>query len=106
MAIKESFLTTTNGTTPRVVQGNIHYYLDPSKGGWKDFYPGTAGGYRRKFDEVLMPMTDIRGLEEELDIEKQGFTYVNHVITEKEFANEDGIKERLYPEISELVKKV
>ena len=104
MAIKESVLA--NGTSPHVAQTTISYYLDPSKGGYKEFYPGTAGSYRRKHEVHAFQVTDIKGHEKEFSLDREGFTFVQRESKEKDFENEEVIKDRLYPEISELVKDV
>ena len=104
MAIKESILA--NGTAAHVVPTSLNYYLDPAKGGVKEFWPGTAGGYRRKHEPHAVEITDVSGHEKEFDLDNQGFAYVQHESKEKEFPDEGGLKERFYPEVSELVKEV
>ncbi|KAJ9606318.1 hypothetical protein H2200_009279 [Cladophialophora chaetospira] len=104
MAIKDSILA--NGTAPHTLPTNLNYYLDPTKGGYKEFYPGTAGAYRRKHQPQPVEITDITGHEKEFSLDKQGFACVQHESKEKDFADEEGIKERLYSEASELLKEV
>jgi hypothetical protein len=104
MAIKDSILA--DGTDPHVVPTTIQYWLDPEKGGYKVFYPGTAGGYRRKHDPRPTQITDVSGHEEEFSLEKQGFTYIHHESKEKEFADDEATKERLYPEVIEMLKEL
>ena len=74
MAIKESVLA--NGATLHVIPTNLKYWLDLAKGGTKDFYPGTAGAYRRKHEPHQVDITDVRGHEKEFKLDKQGFEFV------------------------------
>ncbi|KIW94547.1 uncharacterized protein Z519_04523 [Cladophialophora bantiana CBS 173.52] len=103
MAIKDSFLA--NGTT-HVVQSTLNYYLDPSKGGVKEFYPSTAGAFRRKHDPHPIQIADIGGFEEEFNLDKQGFAILQHETEEKQFTDDEEVKERLFSEITELLKRV
>ncbi|KIW26502.1 uncharacterized protein PV07_09592 [Cladophialophora immunda] len=103
MAIKDSFLA--NGTA-HVVQGTINYYLDPSKGGYTEFYPQTAGSFRRKYDPHPAQVADIRGFETEFNLDKHGFAIVQHESEEKEFADEEQVKDRLFSEVADLLKEV
>ncbi|ETI27037.1 hypothetical protein G647_10136 [Cladophialophora carrionii CBS 160.54] len=104
MAIKDSIFV--DGTSAHVVSTTLRYWLDPSPAGYKAFYAGTAGVYRRKHDEQPAQITDVRGREKEFTLDKQGFAFVQHESKEKDFADDEGIKDRLYPEVSELLKDV
>ncbi|KIX93997.1 uncharacterized protein Z520_10334 [Fonsecaea multimorphosa CBS 102226] len=104
MAIKDSLLVPEKG---HVVQSTINYYLDPSKGGATDFYPQTASAFRRKFEQYPVQVTDIRGLDkEEFNLDKEGFTFVQHESEEKEFADDDEVKDRLFREAADILKGV
>jgi len=100
MAIKESSLV--NGTSPHVVQTTLNYHFG-SKG--VPYYPGTAGGYRRKHDQHSVQVTDIAGHEKQFSLDREGFACIQHESKEKEFKNEEGIKDRLYPEIAQILKE-
>jgi hypothetical protein len=102
MAIKDSIFV--NETSPHIVSTTLPYWLDLAHGGSKEFYAATAGAYRRKHNVQPALVTDVRGHEKEFSLDKQGFAYVQHESKEKEFADEEGIKERLYAEVSELLK--
>jgi hypothetical protein len=93
-------------TPTHVVNTTLNYYLEPSQGGSTSFYPGTAGNYRRKFNEQAVQVTDLRGSENNFRLDKQGFQVRRHICTEKDFADEDVVKDVVYKEISELLKKV
>ena len=89
----------------RAVDTTLNYYLEPSQGGSSSFYPGTAGNYRRKFDEQPVQVSNIRGSETDFKLDKQGFELRRHVCNEKEFADEDVVKDVVYKETAELLKK-
>lgn len=90
---------------PHVVRATLNYYLDPAKGGYQDFWFGTVGEKRRPFEHVEVPITDMRGREEEFHLDVQGFQKVEHTSEEKEFTDLDTIRRVYYPECAELVKK-
>ncbi|OAP55149.1 hypothetical protein AYL99_10849 [Fonsecaea erecta] len=103
MAIKDSFLA--NGTD-HVVQGTMNYYLDPSKGGFTDFYPQTAGYFRRKYDPHPVQVADIRGIEKEFSLDKHGFAVVQHESEEKDFTDDEQVKNRIFAEVAKLLQGV
>ena len=90
----------------RTIDATINYHLDPSQGGTSFFIPGSAGNYRRKANERSVQITDIRGNESEFKLGKQGFELRRHVSTEKDFENDEVVKDVVYKETSELLKKV
>jgi hypothetical protein len=47
---------------------------------------------------------DISGDVDEFNLDDQGFQYVNHESKEKEFYDEEKIKNEYYPEIEQLLK--
>ncbi|KAF7189193.1 Hydroxylase/desaturase asaB [Pseudocercospora fuligena] len=89
-----------------VVRSTLNYFLDPAKGGYKDFWFGTVGEKRRPFEYVEVPITDIRCSEDDFHLDKQGFQHVREPATEKEFVNLETIKKVYYPECAELVRRV
>ena len=48
---------------------------------------------------------DVRGREHEFTLDKGGFQFVKHVSQEKEFDDEERIKNVYYKEVEELLKK-
>ena len=105
MAIKESILANgRDGVPAHVVPTTLAYWMGPEQGGYKEFYAGTAGGYRRKHDHKPVEVTDIRGHEKEFQLDKHGFEYLHHESKEKEFADDESTKETLYPEVVQLLK--
>ncbi|KAI0771220.1 hypothetical protein BD413DRAFT_476455 [Trametes elegans] len=49
---------------------------------------------------------DARGHEEDFSLDKNGFQYVKWPSVEKEFDDDERIKEKYYPEVEEILKKV
>lgn len=89
-----------------VVNTTLNYCLEPLQGEPSPFYPGTAGNYRREFNEQAVQVTDLRGSENDFSLDKQGFELRRHVCTEKDFADEAVVKDVVYEETAELLKKV
>ena len=50
-------------------------------------------------------INDARGHEHELTLDTSGFQFVNHVSEEKEFDDDERIKDLYYKEVEELLKK-
>jgi hypothetical protein len=97
--------TCARSTPTHIVNTTLNYYLEPEHGGSTFFYPGTAGNYRRKFNEQAVQVTDVRGSETDFRLDKQGFEVRRHVSAEKDFADEDVVKDVVYKETAELLKK-
>jgi hypothetical protein len=57
-------------------------------------------------DYVDVQIADIRGREEEFHLDTQGFQYVKKQSVEKDFDDNEKIKEVYYPECAELVQKL
>lgn len=101
--------TTTNrshGFDNGVAHTKLNFYLDPSLGGQNEFAIGTAGAYRRKFDERPIDIKDARGRENEFNLDIHGFQHYRRACSEKNFTDDDQIKAVAYPETVELLKEV
>ncbi|KAM3424083.1 hypothetical protein BST61_g11367 [Cercospora zeina] len=98
--------STLTTTVPKTVQTTLNYYLTPEKGGSKDIYPGRAANYRQKFDVHPASVTDIRTTGEDFSLDEQGFQVEKHNCSEKEWKDDDKIREIAYPEVRDLVKRV
>ena len=90
--------------TETSVKTTLNYYLDPAVGGHSSVDLGTAGYYRLKFDEQPVKITDIRGHEQDFDLTKNGFQYYKHTSQEKNFRDENAIKDAYYKEVEQLMK--
>lgn len=108
MATTTTSRLSTNGNTSDkdVAHAKLNFYLDPSLGGQTSFAIGTAGAYRRKFDERPVDVKDARGREGDFNLDTHGFQYHRKACTEKEFVDDDQIKAVAYPETVELLKHV
>jgi hypothetical protein len=87
------------------VETTINYHPAETNGELNTVIPGTAGSYRRRFDTTPVTIHDIRGHEDDFSLEKQGFQVYKHISSEKKFEEKDAIKNIMYPEIEELLKK-
>lgn len=88
------------------VHAKLNYYLDPAQGGHTSYYTGTAGYYRRKFDEHVVPINDARGREDHFNLNTHGFQHHKHISAEKDFADDEQIKSVVYPETENLIKEL
>jgi hypothetical protein len=93
-----------NGT-PRNIEANINYYLDPSKGGITWYTPGSAMILRRKFDTQPVTINDMRGREDEFEIHKHSFQFAKFKTACKNITDEE-VKRIMYPEAEALLKKM
>lgn len=88
------------------VDTTLNYYLDPAKGGHESMQLGTAGYYRLKYDNQPVQIQDIRGREDQFSLPVNGFQHGKHTSCEKEFYDEDTIKNIYYKEIEQTLKEV
>jgi len=94
---------TVSDWQPRHVQTTLSYHLDVALGGASTYQPGSYGSYRRKFDRRTVTVHDIRGNEADYDLNKQGFQLYRHRSVEKDFRDEEKIKNEVYPETERLL---
>ena len=101
-------MAATNGHSKgdNVVHAKLNFYLDPSKGGRDEFAIGTAGAYRRKFDNRPVDIQNARGLEDQFNIDVHGFQYHKRPCSEKDFLDDAQVKRVAYAETVELLKDV
>ena len=88
------------------VYAKLNYYLDPALGGHTSYRTGTAGYYRRKFDEHAVKVHDARGHEDDFNLNTHGFQYHRHISAEKDFTDDDRVKTVVYPETENLIKEM
>ena len=62
----------------RTVEATINYF--PPNGPTR-INPGTAGYQRRKFDSKIVDITDVRGAEDDFNLDKNGFQKVKNMWT-------------------------
>ncbi|ESZ90872.1 hypothetical protein SBOR_8741 [Sclerotinia borealis F-4128] len=96
----------TNSTTPHDIQGVLNYYLDPEDGSPPEpNYVNKVTSYDRPVHSVELTVHDIRGSEDQYTLDTTGFQVVNHVSQEKDFVDEEKIKNDYYKETEELLKR-
>lgn len=90
----------------KVVNTTLNYYLDPSKGGHTSYQIGVSDYYRRKFDTRPVQIHDIRGQEAHFSLDTHGFQHYKHTSAEKDFDDDDRVRNVVYPEVEQLLKDV
>jgi hypothetical protein len=88
-----------------VVETTMNYHLDPSKGGATACTFGTVGVLRRKFDSHPIQVYDLRGQENEFNIHTHAFQPCKWKLSTTSLEDDD-IKQIIYPEAEEFVKKM
>lgn len=87
---------------PRHVKTTINYYRDDGNA-----HTSSIAGKRSTFNQPSVDfdvvVTDISGSEDKYTLDSHGFQLLHHVSAEKDFTDEDKIKEVYYPEIHKLV---
>jgi hypothetical protein len=104
-----SLTTTAVSSLPiKTVQAKFNYFLPESQGGSRILYSPTASMYRRKFDENVVEVHDIRGTEDKFSLDVQGFQICQHGLncSKEMFEDESVVKGRVYAETAEFLKKV
>ena len=89
--------TTLNYYRPVGTEEPYQYVLEPPEG---------KAANNLGADPHSVTVHDARGRENEFGLDKSGFQFVNWPSVEQDFTNDDRIKERYYPEVEEILKKV
>ncbi|KAL0938282.1 uncharacterized protein CTRU02_204892 [Colletotrichum truncatum] len=91
----------------RNIKSSINYYKDPRDG--SEHAPSIAGK-RSTFNQPSVDLetiiTDISGNEDKYTLDSHGFQLCHHVSKEKEFTDDQRIKELYYPEVERLLYEV
>ena len=99
-------------SSPHDVQTTLNYYKplgDPSEEAYRYIYlTPPVGRLEHNLGEDPHPVVvhDARGREAEFSLDKNGFQFVNYPSAEKEFDNDERIKEVYYPEVEKILKEV
>lgn len=92
---------------PRDVSTTLNYYKDNEDGSPPaPAYVGKPETYDRPTVPQTVTIHDIRGSEEKHTLDLTGFQIVHHESVEREFIDEEKIKDNYYKETEELLKKV
>ena len=103
----EPIVASNNDT--RSKQHDVHttlfYYKDPGDGSEPTpSYVGKPETYERPSEPLNVVVNDARGREQDYKIDKQGFEFYKHASVEKDFNDDEHIKEVYYPEVEQLLK--
>jgi hypothetical protein len=97
-------MATQTTTIAETVEARINYFPE---NGHKLIFPGTAGYQRRPFDPKIVNVTDIRGSEDNFELEKNGFQVVKGTWTPTKVADaHEQVKAVAYPECAEMLKEL
>lgn len=89
----------------RDVQTQLNFFKDNEDGSPPaPTYVDKPESYERPSDTRDVTIHDVRGREDEFSIYKQGFQIYSHVSQEKDFLDDEKIKEVYYPETEQLLK--
>ena len=84
----------------------FNYYKDPGDGSLPaPSYVGKPETYEKPVETIELPVHNIRGEEEKYTLDSHGFQIVRHESGEKEFVDEEAIKEGYYKEVEDILKK-
>lgn len=85
----------------------LYYFLEVKDGGIIQTYPGTAFEKRRKHVPHEMNIKDLRDVKDKFTLDRNGFQLIQHPTgMDKDFLDEQQIKDVYYPECQELMKKM
>lgn len=107
MATSDEKVAQSSSGVPRNVRTTINYYQDPEDG--TEHAPSIAGKRSTfvhpsiDFETVV---TDITGSEDKYTLDSHGFQLHRHVSQEKDFIDDQKIKDLYYPEIEQLLFEV
>lgn len=103
-------MATAAALAPRDIPTTLNYYvpLDGSTEAPYSYVEPPADKPRTNVGGEPYPVTirDARTAQEELTLDKNGFQFVKWPSVESEFRDDERIKEKYYPEVEELLKKV
>ncbi|KAL3300186.1 Cytochrome P450 [Colletotrichum asianum] len=107
MATSDEKVAKSSSGVPRNVRTTINYYQDPGDG---TEHASSIAGKRSTFVHPSIDfetvVTDITGSEDKYTLDSHGFQLHRHVSQEKEFIDDQKIKDLYYPEIEQLLFEV
>jgi hypothetical protein len=90
---------------PRDVIATFNYYKDPEDGSPPaPNYVNKPGSYERVPISQQLVVHDVRGTEDQYTLDTTGFQIYKHESVEKDFVDDEQIKNVYYPEVEELLK--
>ncbi|CAG8903466.1 unnamed protein product [Penicillium egyptiacum] len=92
---------------PRHVQSTLTFNKPREDGTpHPPIYIGKPETYERQMVTIPVTIHDVSGHELDYTLDSHGFQFHYHESKQKEFLDDDGIKEHYYPEVEQLVKEV
>jgi hypothetical protein len=85
------------------IRTEIRYVV---KGERSIFYPADREKSVWPAEEHIMTLTDMRPLQQQLSIDRNGFTLLNHVTAVQDFFDPAQVERVFYPEIIQLAKQL
>lgn len=96
---------------PTVVSTSLSYFEPPVDGSKAyQYINADATGKRRQknFERIEKPVQieNLRGREDSVSLDKNGFHYFHHPAKHTSFGNDQEIQDEYYPESAELIKQL
>jgi len=93
-------------TGPQDVHTVLHYYKANEDGSPPHpTYVDRPETYSRPFESHATTIKDVRGCDDDFRLDQNGFQFYRHTAQEKDFTNDDNIKNGYYAETEQLLKK-
>lgn len=92
-------------TGPQDVQTVLNYHK-PNEDGSPPHptYVGRPETYDRPFEAHSTTVKDVRGRESEYSLDSNGFQFYRHPSVEKDFIDDEQIKDQYYKEVEQILK--
>jgi hypothetical protein len=98
-------ITPSPTSKPQDVDTVLHYFKPNADGSPPHpTYVDKPETYYREPEPHNVTVRDVRGKEDQYTLDKSGFQFYKHVSKEKDFLDEEKIKEEYYPETEQLLK--
>jgi hypothetical protein len=104
---QKNYFPTSSSNTDKLhhVKTTLNYYKDPGDGsGPAPSYVNRPETYYRPAETVEVTVTDITGSELDYTLDGNGFQIYYHESKEKDFLDDEKIKQEYYPETEQLLK--
>lgn len=86
------------------VPATLNYYVVPEDAERDPFFDGTVIETTRQYSGIQTKVTDLRGHEARFNLDEQGFQLVKCETAEKDFLDDDHIKDVYYRDVEQLLK--
>jgi hypothetical protein len=97
----------TNKSATQDVNTVLHYFKPNADGSPPHpIYVDRPETYERPSDVHPVTVRDVRGLEEDFTLDRNGFQLHKHIASEKDFVDDEKIKSGYYAETEQLLKDV